>query len=93
MAEASQNISTQIPMTLARKLDARVDAERNHTPVGTVNRSSVIRAALAAFLADVADPKADTGETVASAARGSARRTSPVPTRACRRVIQPITAE
>jgi metal-responsive CopG/Arc/MetJ family transcriptional regulator len=88
MAEASQNISTQIPMPLARKLDARVDAERAHTPVGTVNRSSIIRAALSVFLADVEDPKAEVGETVATSSRGRSRRAIPGVDSPRRRSIQ-----
>lgn len=71
--ETIQNVAFQMPMSLARRLDAKVDAERNGAPVGNVNRSSVIRAALMAFLEDVPDPKADT-ETVGTSSRGRSRR-------------------
>lgn len=73
MTETIQNCAFQMSMSLARRLDAKVDAERRGQPVGNVNRSSVIRAALAAFLADVPDPKAES-ETVATSSRGRSRR-------------------
>ncbi|HEY0123365.1 MAG TPA: hypothetical protein VGC14_16705 [Rhizobium sp.] len=41
---AIQNISLQIPVKLARMLDARIDAERGSAVLGPVNRSSVMRA-------------------------------------------------
>lgn len=69
MTETIQNCAFQMPMSL----DAKVDAERRGQPVGNVNRSSVIRAALAAFLEGVPDPKAKT-ETVATSSRGRSRR-------------------
>ncbi len=73
MTETIQNCAFQMPMSLARRLDAKVEAERRGQPVGNVNRSSIIRAALAAFLEGVPDPKAET-ETVATSSRGRSRR-------------------
>ncbi len=55
--EAYQNVACQIPMALARRLDARVDTERGGMSLGHVTRSDIIRAALLAFLADTVDPK------------------------------------
>lgn len=72
MSEVQQNLVFQAPMQLARRLDAYVDRERKGAPVGNVNRSSVIRAALAAFLEGVPDPKAES-ETVAMSSRGRSR--------------------
>jgi hypothetical protein len=62
MHEGLSNISTQIPLALARRLDARVDEERRDRPAVHPSRSSVIRAALAAYLVDTPDPKAATTE-------------------------------
>ena len=72
MTETIQNCAFQMPMSLARRLDAKVDAERRGQPVGNVNRSSIIRAALAAFLDGVPDPKAENA-TVALSSRGRSR--------------------
>lgn len=72
MSEVMQNAAFNMPMSLARRLDAYVDQERNGAPVGNVNRSSVIRAALAAFLEGVPDPKAENA-TVALSSRGRSR--------------------
>lgn len=57
MSEVMQQCAFNMPMSLARRLDAKVEAERNGAPVGHVNRSSVIRAALTAFLEGTPDPK------------------------------------
>ena len=72
MTEVMQNCAFQMGMPLARRLDAYVDQQRRGQPVGNVNRSSVIRAALAAFLEDVPDPKAENA-TVALSSRGRSR--------------------
>lgn len=88
MAEVAQHVCIQVPPALARRLDAKVDAERAGAPMGNVNRSSVIRAALTAFLDGVADPKdappertkrrrVDTDAKPAS--RGHTRRPAPAP--------------
>ncbi|PYE38832.1 hypothetical protein DFI02_13511 [Rhizobium sp. PP-F2F-G20b] len=69
------NVATQIPASLARKLDAMIDAERARSPLGTVNRSTAIRAALAAFLENVPDPK----DQPESPKRGYTRRPAPAP--------------
>lgn len=71
--ETIQNVAFQMPMSLARRLDAYVEAAREDQPVGNVNRSSVIRAAIAAFLTDTPDPKAES-EAIATSSRGRSRR-------------------
>lgn len=73
MTEVQHNIAFQVPPSLARRLDAYVDRERNGAPVGNMNRSSVIRSALVAFLADTPDPKAES-EAIATSSRGRSRR-------------------
>ncbi|MFC6446918.1 ribbon-helix-helix domain-containing protein [Shinella zoogloeoides] len=88
MTEVMQNAAFNMPMSLARKLDAYVDQERNGAPVGNVNRSSVIRAALTAFLADTPDPK-----EAAPAARMSAGRPEAINGRPRVRRIQPTNAD
>lgn len=88
MTEVMQNAAFNMSMSLARRLDAKVDAERNGAPVGNVNRSSVIRAALAAFLADVPDPK-----DAASAVPMSAGRPESMKGRPRARRIQPTNAD
>lgn len=55
-SEGLANISTQISVSLARRLDAKVDAERKASP-GSASRSTIIRAALEYFLTDTPDPK------------------------------------
>lgn len=84
--EGYSNISTQIPLALARRLDARVDADRRNGTEGHASRSNVIRAALAAFLADMPDPKAaaDGDEAVAR------KYSRPREYRPRKRTIQPI---
>ncbi|MDX0601808.1 hypothetical protein GOD78_10965 [Sinorhizobium medicae] len=57
--EGLQNISLQVPLSLARRLDVRCEIERRASP-GTGSRSTVIRAALDHFLADIPDPKRET---------------------------------
>jgi hypothetical protein len=85
--EAYQNIAAQIPSSLARRLDARMDAERNGMTMGHVTRSDIIRAALLAFLADTVDPKDAPAERLkrrrvdpdAPGSRGHSRRPAPSP--------------
>lgn len=55
-SEGLANVSLQIPLALARRLDAKCEIERKTAP-GTGSRSNVIRVALEQFLADVPDPK------------------------------------
>ena len=70
-SEGLHNLSLQVPVALARRLDAKCDAERKASP-GNASRSTIIRAALEQFLADVPDPKAES-ETVAHSSRGRSR--------------------
>lgn len=70
--EGIANVSLQIPLSLARRLDARCEMERRASP-GTGSRSTVIRAALDAFLADIPDPRATVAPTPRKNAAAPAR--------------------
>lgn len=84
-SEGLHNLSLQVPVSLARRLDAKCEMVRKASP-GTGSRSNIIRAALDQFLADVPDPKAaaDGDETVAR------KYSRPREYRPRKRTIQPI---